>query len=179
VEQTKDCRILLTDGSRTAEIRAFVLKMMNGLYPPGTYHENPHDLACFEEVYVRPANAAFFIAEDRNGTIIGTAAVKPYDRRFAAVEPVIGKGPVCEIAKFYIHPDSRRKGLGSRIYGKLESFAREAGYRESYLHTSLFLPGGYLFWQSRGYTERYWESEETVHMSKRWEDMDCPEEGGV
>jgi GNAT superfamily N-acetyltransferase len=168
VEQANEIRIVSADMEKSAAIKDFVLKTMSELYPPSTYHENPRDLAFFEEVYILPANADFLIAEDTNGIIIGTAAVRPYDRRFPEVEPAIGSGPVCEIVKFYIHPDRWRSGVGSRLYAKAEHFAREAGYSESYLHTSLYLPGGYPFWQSRGYSERYWESDQIVHMSKRW-----------
>ncbi|MBW7474013.1 GNAT family N-acetyltransferase [Paenibacillus oenotherae] len=166
--QEMDYRIVSADADRGAEIKDFVLAQMGDLYPPGTYYENPHDLMFFEEVYIRSPNACFFIAEDASGVIIGTAAVRPYDRRFPEVEPALGSGPVCEIVKFYIHPDKRRKGIGARLYAQAERFAREAGYAESCLHTSLYLPGGYPFWQSRGYLQRYWESEVIVHMSKRW-----------
>ncbi|GAA3406887.1 GNAT family N-acetyltransferase [Paenibacillus hodogayensis] len=161
-------RILPAAGHRGAAIQAFVLAMMRDLYPPGSYHENPHDLACFEEVYIQPADAGFWIAEDADGRIVGTAAVRSYDRRFPEVEHAIGSGPVCEIVKCYIHPDCRRRGIGSRLYREAERFARAAGYKESYLHTSLYLPGGYPFWQSQAYIERHWESEQIVHMSKRW-----------
>lgn len=164
------CRIMPADTDRRAEIASFVLSMMSGLYPQGAYYENPHDLAFFEEVYIRPANAGFFVAEDAHGRIIGTAAVRPYDRRFPEVESSIGSGPVCEIVKFYMHPANRRMGVGSRLCAIAEQFAREAGYKESYLHTSLFLPGSFPFWQSRGYIDRYWESEQIVHMSKRWDE---------
>lgn len=170
--QETDYRIVPADKDRGAEIKDFVLTQMSGLYPQGTYYENPHDLAFFEDVYIKPANASFFIAEDNNGVIIGTAAVRPYDRRFPEVESAIGSGAVCEIVKFYIHPESRRMGVGTRLYTRAEQFAREAGYAESYLHTSTYLPGGYPFWQSRGYRERYWESEQIVHMSKSWNESD-------
>lgn len=164
-----DYRIRTAGADKAREVKHFVLSMMSGLYPKGAYHENPPDLALFEEVYVRPGNARFFIAEQADGAVIGTAAVRPYDRRFPEVEAALGSGPVCEIVKVYVRPDFRRQGVGGRLYRTAESFAREAGYAESYLHTSLYLPGGYPFWRSCGYVERYWESEDTVHMSKRWE----------
>jgi GNAT superfamily N-acetyltransferase len=60
------------------------------------------------------------------------------------------------------------KGIGSRLYAEAEQYAKAAGYCVSYLHTSLYLPGGYTFWQSRGYRERFWETEQLVHMTKSW-----------
>ncbi|SDC89933.1 Acetyltransferase (GNAT) family protein [Paenibacillus sp. UNCCL117] len=168
MEQEKEVCILSAAANKREEIAYFVLSMMSGLYPKGSYDEQPDDLAFFEDVYVRPENACFFIAESRSGGLIGTAAVKPYDRRFPEVESVIGAGLVCEAARFYIHPDYRRKGVGRQLFQKVEQFARRAGYGESYLHTSTYLPGGYPFWLSCGYVERYWESDQIVHMSKRW-----------
>lgn len=172
MKQRKETLIVSADAARSTEIKDFVLAMMSDLYPRGSYYENPHDLVFFKEVYIQPAHAGFFIAEDMNGCIIGTAAVRMYDRRFPELEPAFGSRSVCEIVKFYIHPDSRRMGIGSQLYVKAEQFAREAGYRESYLHISLYLPGGYPFWQSRGYSECYRESENIVHMSKRWNESD-------
>ena len=176
MKQISDYRILAATAERQAEIKKFVLAMMSSLYPKGSYHEDPYDLAHFDDVYVRPANARFFIAVSADGATIGTASVKPYDRRFPEVESSIGNWPVCEVGKFYIHPSRRRQGVGSRLYRHAERFAREAGYGESYLHTSLYLPGGYPFWQSRGYIERYWESEQVVHMSKRWTEAETGED---
>jgi GNAT superfamily N-acetyltransferase len=164
-------QILSAERNRIEEIKDFLFAMMSDLYPQGSYNENPNDLAFFEKVYIDPPDARFFIAEGADGRIRGTAAVRPYDRRFPEVEHAFGSGQVCEIVKFYIHPDCRRMGVGSRLYRKAEQFAREAGYEESYLHTSLYLPGGYPFWQSQNYIERYWESEQIVHMSKRWNEL--------
>lgn len=167
MERERAFRILSAGADKREEIKKFVLSIMSGLYPKGSYYENPHDLAFFEDVYVRPENACFFIAESESKDIIGTASIKPYDRRFPMMEAAIGTERVCEIAKFYIHPNHRRKGVGTQLYQKTEQFAWEAGYKESYLHTSIYLPGGFPFWQSCGYSERYWESDQIVHMSKK------------
>jgi len=167
VKSSAEYRIAVAGPEKRSDITKFVLALMRDLYPKGAYEENPRDLLFFEEVYARPENAVFLIAVDADGALLGTAAVRPYDRRFPEVEPTIGAGPVCEIVKFYIRPDRRRSGLGSRLYAEAERFAREAGYTESYLHTSLHLPGGYPFWLSRGYQERYWESDRIAHMSKK------------
>jgi GNAT superfamily N-acetyltransferase len=172
LEQGNGIRIQPAVSERREAVRAFVLGMMRDLYPPGSYYENPYDLAFFEDVYLQPANAGFFIAENDAGEIVGTAAVKPYDRRFGEVEPTLGGGPICEIAKVYLRPECRRLGIGSRLYACVEQLAREAGYAEGYLHTSLYLPGGYPFWLSRGYEVRYRESEQIAHLSKRWTQPD-------
>ncbi|MCD1257685.1 GNAT family N-acetyltransferase [Paenibacillus athensensis] len=169
MDQETAYRIVPADSDRIDEIKSFVLTVMSDLYPQGTYYEDPHDLAFFDEVYIQPSNALFLITTDASGQIIGTAAVRPYDRRFPEVEAAFGREPVCEIVKFYIHSDHRKKGIGSRLYAIAEHFAREAGYKMSYLHTSTFLPGGYPFWKSRGYVEYYWESETVVHMSKNFQ----------
>lgn len=159
---------VMQDDQRKEEITAFILAVMSELYPKGSYHENPRDLAMFEDVYVRPVNSCFWIAEDLEGNIVGTAAVRPYDGRFTELQALLGSdGPVCEMVKFYIHPEHRRGGIGRQLYGLAESFAAEAGYNDSYMHTSLHLPGGYSYWQRNGYAERYWETEQLVHMSKK------------
>lgn len=162
-----DYQTIRANQEKRDEIKRFVLSVMSDLYPKGAYYENPYDLEHFEQVYVQPDNACFFIAINSEGDLIGTASVRPYDRRFKEVDRVIGAGPVCEMSRFYMHPDYRRLGIGRCLYDQAEHFAKEAGYAESYLHTSLFLPGGYPFWTTRGYRERYWESEQVVHMSKR------------
>lgn len=158
--------IRVAEPGRRDEIRNFVLAMMRDLYPVGSYYENPYDLANFEEVYVQSADAKFWIAEDTGGRIIGTTAIRRYDERFPKVTSYLQGASVCEVVKCYIDPAWRRNGIGSRLYEAAESFIREAGYQESYLHTSLHLPGGYPFWKAKGYTGRYWESDEIVHMSK-------------
>ncbi|MFB9275487.1 GNAT family N-acetyltransferase [Cohnella cellulosilytica] len=167
MKSVKEYRIAAAGAERGRDIADFVLSQMRDLYPKGAYEEDPQDLRLFEQVYVRPANAVFLIAEDADGALLGTTAVRPYDGRFPELTPLLGAGPVCEIVKVYIHPNWRRKGIGSRLYAEAERTAREAGYAESYLHTSLHLPGGYSFWQSRGYLERYWEADRIAHMSKK------------
>ncbi|MEK8131551.1 GNAT family N-acetyltransferase [Paenibacillus filicis] len=178
MDKQGQARISLAASGRAEEIKEFVLEMMRDLYPPGSYYENPQDLVFFDDVYVRPANAEFFVAENAAGEIVGTAAFKPYDRRFPEMDPAFGSEPVCEIVKCYVHPDYRRQGIGSHLYTAVEQGAREAGYAQGYLHTSLYLPGGYSFWQSRGYRIGYWESDQIVHMSKDWREADYSRQDG-
>lgn len=148
------------------KVTDFVKRMLSRLYQEGRYNPDPEDLARFMEVYIAPADACFFVAEDRLGDIIGSAAVRPYDSRFLYLHELLTEEPVCEMARFYIDDGYRRQGIGKELYAKAEAFAKEAGYKQCYLHTSVYLPGGYPFWISRGYEERFWETDQIVHMGK-------------
>lgn len=147
-------------------VAAFVLPTMAKLYPPGAYNPNPVDLRRFEETYVVPNDAALFIAADADDRIIGTAAVRPYDRRFPFMNEQLGSASACEMTKVYIDERCRRQGVGTALYRLAEHYARQAGYAISYLHTSVHLPGGLPFWLSRGYEPRYEETGKIVHMAK-------------
>lgn len=167
----KSYRITAAGTERRGDIFEFVLSTMKQLYAPGTYNENPADLAHFDEIYVKPDHACFFLAENEAGRIIGTAAVRPYDGRFPFMEPFFQGPAIGEVTKFYVSQDYRGQGVGSALYAEWEAFARRAGYTDGYLHTELHLPGGYPFWKSRGYEERYWATEQLVHMTKRIVDL--------
>jgi GNAT superfamily N-acetyltransferase len=148
------------------KITDFVKQMLKKLYSEGQYNPDPVDLARFIDVYIAPANACFYVAENRYGQIIGTAAVRRYDDRFPYLRELLTEEPVCEMARFYIDDGYRRKGIGGELYAQAEAFASQAGYKQCYLHTSLYLPGGFPFWTSRGYEELHWETDQIVHMGK-------------
>ncbi|MBW5446098.1 GNAT family N-acetyltransferase [Cohnella sp. CFH 77786] len=160
-------RILPATSAHVREIAAFLIPTMAKLYPPGAFNPEPDDLKRFEDVYVKPLDACFYIAADDRGTIVGTAAARNYDRRFPFVNAFLEPHGVCEVTKVYIDDRLRRQGIGAALYRAVESFIREAGYESSYLHTSTDLPGGFPFWLSRGYVARYQETESIVHMSKQ------------
>ncbi|WP_281890484.1 GNAT family N-acetyltransferase [Paenibacillus sp. YYML68] len=160
-------RVAPADINHIEPVRTFVMGMMNKLYPAGAYNPDPDDLAHFEETYIRPGDASFLIAEDVEGRIIGAASVRPYNDRFPYMQGLLGAGPVCEMCRFYVDDSWRRRGVGAQLYAGAEAYARQAGYQESYLHTSVYLPGGFPFWTSRGYEELYWETQQIVHMGKR------------
>lgn len=162
----KEPKIHVATAERAAEISEFVKRMLAKLYPAGAYNPNPIDLERLEESYGASKKACFYVAENQEGRIVGTAAVRPYDHRFPELREVLTKQPICEMTRFYLDDRYRRRGIGGALYEKVEAFARQAGYQESYLHTSVYLPGGYPFWASRGYEERYWETDQIVHMSK-------------
>lgn len=149
------------------KITAFVKRMLGKLYPEGQYNPDPDDLKYFMEFYIAPKNACFLIAENDDGQLIGTAAVRSYDDRFPYLRGRLTETPICEMVRFYIDDGYRRQGIGSRLYAQTEAFAKRAGYKQCYLHTSVYLPGGFPFWTSRGYEELYRETDQIVHSGKR------------
>lgn len=148
------------------KVTDFVLQMLVKLYPEGQFNPDPADLARFRDVYLMPDRACFYIAENRWGQIIGTAAVRPYDERFPFLGKRLTGDSTCEMVRFYVDEHWRRKGIGGALYTQVEAFASQAGYKECYLHTSLHLPGGFPFWTSKGYEKLYWETDQLVHMRK-------------
>jgi GNAT superfamily N-acetyltransferase len=81
-----------------------------------------NDLASAHETY-HPPKGGFWVAE-RNGVVIGTAAVRPKDAKTA------------ELKRLYVRADARGLGLGQILYAHAESFARAAGYDKLWLDSS-------------------------------------------
>jgi GNAT superfamily N-acetyltransferase len=162
----KTYQIKLAEAERIDDIVKFVGRMLRELYPPGACNLDPEDLANFKEAYLVREDTCLYVAEDAEGQVIGTAAVRPYDHRFPFLGHLLGKAPVCEMSRYYIDGAYRRQGIGRQLYAKVEAYAQEAGYQGSYLHTSVYLPGGFPFWGSRGYKELHWETTQIVHMHK-------------
>lgn len=159
-------RIFAARAEDAERVKRFVIPTMTALYPPGAFNANPDDLRRFSEVYVQPSNACFFMAVDEENHLVGTAAARPYDGRFAFLKDELDKQYTCEITKVYIRDTLRRQGIGAALYDAIENYIRAEGYESAYLHTSTYLPGGYPFWQSRGYRELYEEDGSIVHMKK-------------
>jgi GNAT superfamily N-acetyltransferase len=104
-----------------------------------------------------PRNVGGFrIVRDDAGNIIATGgfynlARKPGTARRLADRYVDQK--VCQIARVYLEPSLRGKGLGSRIVSALEADARVLGYDIAYLHADAQTPDTLAFWKSRGYRQ--------------------------
>jgi len=159
--------IRIAAGDQKARIASFVKRQQRTLYPEGTYDPDPDDLRRFEETYCASPRARFFLATDEAGDIAGTGAIRPYNGRFPFLaESVVGE-TAFELVRFYIDEPYRRRGIGAALFAEAEHFAVANGYTLGVLHTSVYLPGAYPFWKSRGYEDSLWENEQIVHMRKR------------
>ncbi len=159
--------IRIADADRKDRIADFVKRQQERLYPEGTYDPDPQDLKRFEETYCGSPHARFFLALNESGEIVGTGAVRPYNGRFPFLAESLAGEHYFELVRFYIDESHRRKGIGAALFSEAEDFGVAVGYSQGVLHTSVYLPGGYPFWISRGYEDLFWETDQIVHMRKR------------
>jgi GNAT superfamily N-acetyltransferase len=152
------------------QIIEFVMKIRKEIFPMLCQDQLPSDLLHFEQYYIQPKNSAFFAAFSKDGTVLGTIGVSPYDGRFSQLQGCYNLTKTAELVKCYMNPNYRRLGIGTELSKKATSFSREAGYRTLYLHTHPFLPGAIPFWKAQGFVERLAEAGsvwKTLHMDKR------------
>lgn len=146
----------------------FVSQMIKEVYGREIDPVWDRDLLNFEEFYLFTQGNAFLAAFNENGKIVGTLAVRRYDGRIKALEGFYDLKVTAELVKCYVDRKYRRKGIGSLLVREAEKFCRGAGYKVIYLHTHMYLPGAYEFWQSQGFKLRLYEggSQQTAHMEK-------------
>jgi len=110
------------------------------------------------ELYPVESADAYFLVAEREGEIVGFGWTKPdADEYFDA--PVDG-----EITGLYVHPSIAGNGIGSRLYERLETFAREQDVDSLGLWASL---NATAFYERHGYkqvTERTLEYEGGVEV---------------
>ncbi|GJM74970.1 N-acetyltransferase [Paenibacillus macerans] len=111
----------------------------------------PKDMLHFEQVYLEPEDASFFVAAAEDGRIIGTIGVLRYNERIEAIRGRYNQESVAEIVRCFVGPATRRRGVGSLLFREAANFAKDAGYSMLYLHTHHFLNGAVAFWQRQGF----------------------------
>lgn len=99
---------------------------------------------------------------------LGVIPDAPPDRLLALVDQ-----PVAEVTAVYVHPESARKGLGSKILAALETSARDTGATVIGL---LAARNAVAFYESNGYETvacRPHEPAEGVEMKTVWMEKVC------
>ena len=146
----------------------FIIPMLQEIYPNIPDVAVRWDLANMEEAYVIPDNSVMFAAFEENGQVIGTVAIRPYDDRLEDVRGCYHVPATAELSRCYVKSSLRRKGIAGGLVAAIEEYCQQYGYQTICLHTHKFLPGGFPFWVSQGYTIRREKPEEleTVYMDK-------------
>jgi N-acetylglutamate synthase-like GNAT family acetyltransferase len=93
----------------------------------------------------------FFVAEDREGAVVGFGVLNREAREVEAV---------------YVHPEVKRRGVGMKILRALEAVARDAGLETLRLNASL---NGIPFYERAGYVWR----EEGAHRLANGAEIAC------
>lgn len=155
-------RLVATAESDAADTaRTFCLRIIRDFYGidyNSDWHADLDSLTGSEANgwYARQNAGGFRIVRDEAGNIIATGGLydlarKPGTTRRLADRHIDRK--VCQIARVYLDPAVRSRGLGSRIVSALEADARTLGYDIAYLHADAQTPDTLAFWKSRGYCE--------------------------
>lgn len=112
-----------------------------GLDIPGTAYFDP-ELAHLDRFYAeKPTRRAYFVAESRDGAILGGAGFS----EFAAFDGW------AEMQKLYLADVAKRKGLGSALVRLVEDTARSFGYRQLYLETHTALAAACCMYERLGF----------------------------
>lgn len=141
--------------------RTFCLRIIRDFYGidyNGDWHADLDSLTgpAADGWYALRNGGGFRIVRDDGGRIIATGGLYDLARKpgtAARLGDRYGTQKICQIARVYLDPAIRGKGLGSRIVSALETDARARGYHSAYLHADAQTPATLSFWASRGYRE--------------------------
>ncbi len=144
-----------------AAARTFCLRIIRDFYGidyNGDWHADLDSLTGLpENGWYSPQNAGSFrIVRDEAQNIIAAGGLYDLARKPGTFDRLAGRYSgkrACQIARVYLDPALRGKGLGSRIVSALEADAGTLGYDIAYLHADAQTPATLSFWASRGYRE--------------------------
>lgn len=146
----------------------FLFKMIEKEYGYGYNPEYHKDIKNLDEVYLSDDRNNFFVAIDYNNNIIGTIAIRGYDKNFSEFKGVYCKKTTASIWRLFVDEKYRRLGIASELVRKVEDFSKEKNYNKLYLHTHKNITGALDFWLSQNYNITIDTNNgfKTVHMDK-------------
>jgi len=126
------------------------------------------DVWQLEITYLEPENSGMWGVFTREGELVGTAAVCPYNDRMALLKGRYDSKNTAEVGRCYIAKHLRRQGIGTRLFQIIAAFCQKQGYHIMYLHTHRFFPGGLKFWENQGFTITVDEegAAQIIHMER-------------
>jgi putative acetyltransferase len=107
------------------------------------------DLGDIEQSYFE-RGGAFFVLEDRDGSIVGAYGLYPVENK------------TCELRKMYLHRSHRGKGLGKFLLDSALAQAKKLGFTKVTLETASVLKEAIALYESYGFVEY-----KPDHMSRR------------
>ncbi|HZF65056.1 MAG TPA: GNAT family N-acetyltransferase [Chitinophagaceae bacterium] len=131
-------RIQPQDNRQIAGVIRTVLEEFGANKPGTVYFDDSTDN--LSQLFATP-KSAYYVAvhQDR---VIGGAGIYPTD----------GLPPgTCELAKMYLVPEARGKGLGKRLINECLQFAKDQGFEKVYLETMPELRSALIVYEKTGF----------------------------
>jgi len=130
-------------------IKQYVIDFRQILFPMLDPNKMPKDLLFFKACYIDHPDGCFLLAKTATGELAGVIGMMPYDHRFPFLNYESSK--TVEVARLFVEPRFRRKGLAMQLFNALHHAALEKGIETLYLHTHPFLTGAFEYWQKNGF----------------------------
>ena len=134
------------DCEKVTELVCSVLKEYNLKPDPACTDDDIKDI---EHSYFE-RGGAFYVLEEKDGSIIGAYGLYPVDKA------------TCELRKMYLYSSYRSKGLGKLLLEDALSKARQMGFKRMNLETASVLKEAISLYKSYGFVEYSAE-----HLSSR------------
>ncbi|WP_409199972.1 GNAT family N-acetyltransferase [Methanobrevibacter sp. DSM 116169] len=150
-------------------VKDFLFNQIKKEYGYGYVPNFHEDIINLKETYIDNNKNNFFIAIDKEkNKIIGSIAIRGYDKDFKEFEGMFSYNLTSSIWRLFVDNDYRRLGIGRKLVEKVEIFSKENDYIGIYLHTHKTLKGALDFWTSLKYDILIDTENElkTVHMFK-------------
>ena len=161
-ELSDDCDTKIT-------VRNFLFSRRRSEYGYGYIPSWHKDITDLNKYYIDcNKNNLFFVENNDNGRIIGTIAVRQYDKNFKEFKDLYSKESTVSLWRLFVDKKYRRCGLATKLYNIAEEFCYENNFNEIYLHTHKNLEAGFSFWKKVGFNVTWDTNNElqTVHMVK-------------
>ena len=150
------------------DVKKFVFKMIKDSYGLDYVPEYHYDVVNMDEYYINPQRSNLFIAVSEDDQLIGTAAVREYDKNYIIPDRTYNNESTASIYRLFVDPDYRHNKIASNMLKSIEDFCKKEDYNEIYLHTQRDSYGALPFWLNRGYVIVQDTHDEmgTIHMEK-------------
>lgn len=160
---------LSNEKNEISKVKQFLFQQIKAEYGYGYIPEYHQDIKNIEKYYIIPDKSNFFIIENlKTNEIIGTIAIRGYDKEFEEFKNIYTKESTASIWRLFIAKKYRRNGLATKLVKKVEDFSIKKSYKEIYLHTQKTCKGALDFWKSMKFNVTIDTDNElqTVHMIK-------------
>ena len=105
-------------------------------------------------------NYTIFYVVEKNGKVIGTAALKDE------------KNKIVRLKRMYIKRYYRKKGIGTKLLLKIEKFAKNKGFKKIILSTYKQMKNSYLFYKANGFNIIKKQNDAIFMEKKLWKPKD-------